>query len=64
MPREGIVRLTADQDDVARRRFEEPTDGYTLVDLRSGYTWMDRGVEVRFGVDNVFDEEYVNHLNA
>jgi len=60
---EGTVRITAEQDEVAERRFEGPTDGYTVVDLRAGYT-LPTGVELRVGFDNLFDEEYVNHLNA
>lgn len=61
----GEVTLTGvtEQDRVAESRNEEPTDGYALVDLRSGLQ-VYRGLRLRFGVENLTDVDYVNHLNA
>jgi iron complex outermembrane receptor protein len=60
---DGSVQLTAEQDRVAASRNERVTDGYTTVDLRAGVLVMNR-VEVKVGVDNLFDVSYTNHLNA
>jgi iron complex outermembrane receptor protein len=50
-------------DRVAIARGETPTDGYVTGDLRFGWQATDR-LLVRFGVENVADEFYVDHLNA
>jgi len=60
---EGSVMLTAEQDRVAATRGEEVTDGYTTVDLRTGADLLDN-VTLEVSVENLFDESYVNHLNA
>jgi iron complex outermembrane receptor protein len=60
---DGSVQMTAEQDRVATSRNEHVTDGYTTVDLRAGVLVLDR-VEVKVGVDNLFDVSYTNHLNA
>jgi len=52
-----------DQDRVAVARFEQPTGGYELVDLRAGLRLSQR-LEIRAGVENLFDEAYAQHLNA
>ena len=60
---DGTVNLVAEQDRVATARNETLTEGYTTVDLRAGVRVM-RRVEVKVGVENLFDATYTNHLNA
>jgi iron complex outermembrane receptor protein len=60
---EGTATLVAEQDRVATTRGEEATDGYTTVDLRTGADLLGN-VTLEVSVENLFDEEYVNHLNA
>jgi iron complex outermembrane receptor protein len=48
---------------VALTRGETPTDSYVTGDVRFGWQASDQ-VLVRFGVENVADEFYVDHLNA
>lgn len=57
------ARLVDSQDDVATARLEQPTPSYELVDLMAGYRF-DSGLQLRLGVQNAFDERYVNHLNS
>lgn len=57
------ITAFAEQDRVAVSRGERPTEGYTVVDLRTGIRLM-RSVELELGVENVFDVSYANHLNA
>ena len=60
---EGTTHLVARQTRVAVTRGEQPTDGYVTADVRVGLSLV-RNVSVLFGVNNLFDEMYVNHLNA
>lgn len=60
---EGTASLVTEQDRVATTRGESATEGHATVDLRAGWAPI-QGVNVRFGVQNLFDEEYVNHLNS
>lgn len=60
---EATLRAVAEQDRVAAVRGESPTEGYRTVDVRAGWA-PGHGVNVRFGVENLFDELYVNHLNS
>ncbi|MGM0594914.1 MAG: TonB-dependent receptor [Pseudomonadota bacterium] len=50
------VEWVDDKDDVSATRNEMTTDSYSLLHLRSSYTWQ----QVRFdvGVENVFDKLY------
>jgi len=48
---------------VALTRGETPTDGYVTGDLRFGLQVSDQ-LLFRFGVENIADEFYVDHLNA
>ncbi|MFP3939877.1 MAG: TonB-dependent receptor domain-containing protein [Thermoanaerobaculia bacterium] len=52
-----------DQDRVAEQRLEEPTEGWTRVDLRGGWRILPE-LELVLAVENVFDEAYSHHLNA
>ena len=60
---EGTGTLVAEQDRVAESRGETPTNGHGLVDVRAGWAPL-TGVNLRVGVENLFDERYVNHLNS
>lgn len=50
-----VVMVTS-KDDVSDMRNELKTSGYSLVNLRSSYSW--KQVRVDVGVDNLFDREY------
>lgn len=60
---EGNATLVGEQDRVALTRGEAPSESYATFDLRAGIAPIP-GVNLRFGVQNLFDEEYVNHLNS
>jgi len=61
---EGGVQGVARQDRLATQRGEtQATDGYVLADLQAGIRLLDR-LELRGGALNLFDQEYVNHLNS
>ena len=60
---EGALRLVGEQDRVATQRGETATESYSVADLRAGVQLLP-DVFLRGGVLNVFDEEYVNHLNS
>ncbi len=60
---QGKMTGVADQDRVARELGEGVTDGYVTADLKGGVR-MYEGLRLRLGVENLGDEQYVNHLNA
>ena len=60
---EADGRVVDDQRRVAIRRFEVPTEGATLVDLRAGGR-LGLGLEVTLALRNLTDEAYADHLNA
>jgi iron complex outermembrane receptor protein len=60
---EAAVKWAGRQDRVAASRGEIATDGYTVLDLRAGLFPV-AGVEVRGGVFNATNENYINHLNV
>ena len=60
---ELITEVVDRQNRVATTRGERPTDGYQTVDFRAGAEVFN-GVMLRFGIENMFDAQYVNHLNA
>lgn len=51
------------QDRVAEIRFEVPTPGYTVFDMRGGVRIAERW-EIRAGLENATDKDYALHLNA
>jgi len=51
------------QNRVAVTREERPTKGYQTVDLLIGIE-VYNGITLRFGIENIFDGQYVYHLNA
>ena len=60
---EGELHLVGEQDRVATQLGETSTEGHTTVDLRAGLALMP-SVELRFGVLNAANAQYVDHLNA
>jgi iron complex outermembrane receptor protein len=54
--------VAADQNRVASARGEILTDGYVTGDLRFGWQFAEMFL-LRFGVQNVGDAFFVNHLN-
>jgi iron complex outermembrane receptor protein len=50
------VQLVADNNKTSRVRNEIPTDGYSLLNLRSSYEW--RNVRIDLSIENVFDRFY------
>lgn len=60
---EGTVHMVGRQDRVAALKGETATGGYTTADLQFGATiW--KQLSLQAGVKNIFDAQYVNHLNA
>lgn len=53
----------ADQDRIAVTNLEQPTDGYTLLNLSARIDFA-AGAELRLGIENLLDEEYLDHLAA
>jgi len=51
----------ADQENVSATNEERKTDGYSLVNL-SGNLFVSSDLEIGFGIDNLFDTEYEDHL--
>ena len=51
----------ADQDRVSATNLEQKTDGYSIVNL-TGRLTVSADVEIGLGVENIFDEEYEDHL--
>ncbi len=60
---DGSVDWVDDQTRVATSRLEQPTDGHTTVDLAAGWRAA-RGVTIRVGVENLFDQAYADHLTS
>ncbi len=60
---QSTLHLVDEQARVARTRGEAPTEGYTTVDVKGGVD-ITRDVSLQFGVTNLLDITYVNHLNA
>ncbi len=60
---ELVVTSTAAQEQVAARRLETMTAGWTTIDLLADVE-TPAGVTLRAGVHNLTDTYYVNHLNS
>ena len=60
---EAHGRVVDDQNRIAARRFEVPTEGATQVDLRGGGR-LGAGLELTCELRNLTDEAYADHLNA
>ena len=58
----GVTRVVA-QDRVADSRFELPTAGWTVVDVRAGVQ-LGEGVGWTLGIENIGDESYATHLHS
>ncbi len=53
----------ADQNRIAVTNLEQTTDGYSIVNV-SARVDLPIGAELRLGIENVLDEEYLDHLAA
>lgn len=60
---ESTLKVTDRQNRVAVTRGEKPTNGFETVAVKTGIELID-GLRFRFGIENLFDADYVNHLNA
>lgn len=60
---EASFHTSATQDRVALSRKETSTSGYFTLGLKTGYRFFE-GFSVQVGVQNLTDEEYINHLNS
>lgn len=60
---EKVASQDPDANQVALSRGEGGTPGYLTADLRGGVRLV-RGLDLRAGVENLTDRDFVNHLNA
>lgn len=60
---ESTLTFAGSQDSVASARGETATDGYQLMDVQGGW-YVTRSISLQIGVKNLFDTQYVNHLNS
>ena len=60
---QGAVRARGDQNRVATSLGEVPTDGYATGDIRGGVLIF-KNLRLDAGVENLWDQEYTNHLNT
>lgn len=60
---ESTFQFVSSQDRISAARGEQSTDGYTLADFQSGWS-VTRNISLQFGIKNIFDTQYVDHLNA
>lgn len=60
---QGSVRGRADQSRVATSLGEVSTDGYAAGDIRGGVLIF-KNLRLDAGVENLWDQQYVNHLNT
>ncbi len=51
------------QEKVSLTNLEQSTPGYGLTNVAATYTFNDRA-KIAFGVNNLFDKKYTNHLNG
>lgn len=59
---EAIVRAATRQDRIDPQFPETETPGYQVVDLRGGIQ-LPAGFSLEAGVENLFDQDYTEHLN-
>ena len=57
------VRGVAEQDEVSETNSEEPSDGYVLINLFADWQVSNR-VHLSFGIENLADEVYLDHLSG
>ncbi len=53
----------AEQNNVSKTNSEQKTAGYGLLNIK-GYTQLSNELRLGFGLDNVFDKHYRNHLTG
>lgn len=56
------VRLVASQNQISKAYSEEITPGFSLLNLKINYVYSTT-LHVNFGVNNILDTEYYEHLN-
>lgn len=59
----GEARLVADQRRVSATNSEAPTDGYAIFNLIADFE-LTPSAQLSFGVENVFDKYYQDHLSG
>lgn len=57
------VTSATTQDRVAQIRLEQPTEGWTRVDLLAGLALVE-GFTIKLGLENLTDEFYATHVNS
>lgn len=59
------TELAAPQREISHKYGEDQTDGYALLHIRSGFPFLLAGkkTDLQFGVENVFDKNYHEHLD-
>ncbi len=59
------TEVAAAQKNISTKYGEDQTDGYALLHIRSGFPFMLAGkkTDLQFGVENVFDKNYHEHLD-
>lgn len=59
------TETAADQRRISRKYGEDKTNGYILFHLRSGFSFLLAGkkTDLQFGVENLFDKKYHEHLD-
>ena len=57
-----MLRVAARQDHIDPQFPETETPGYQVVDLRGGIH-LPGGFSLEAGVENLFDQDYTEHLN-
>lgn len=59
------TELAAAQKKISYKYGEDQTDGYALLHIRSGFPFKLAGkkTELQFGVENIFDKKYHEHLD-
>ncbi|NBC26909.1 MAG: TonB-dependent receptor [Bacteroidetes bacterium] len=60
---EGQLEFVGSQERVASARGETSTDEYQVADLQGGWR-ISSSISLQAGIKNLFDVQYVNHLNA
>ena len=58
---ETVLRAAVEQTNIDPLYPETSTSGYQVVDLRGGFS-LPGGVGVEVGIENLFDQDYTDHL--
>ena len=55
--------MAAKQNDVSSTNGEQKTAGYGIVNIDAQY-YVDNNLAIRFGIDNILDKNYQDHLGG